>query len=1784
MASGGFARRRPGGPAGRGSGAFGAIIAQGEGSRTARSAQPFRTSPFPRPSAASDSWARSLGSGPATAATITLTEASVDRHDAIIIRFPVGAEFNGIRVTPGGTVTDYNPGTRVFAISSNLNTQGVVDAINNQANFPGTAELAPGEPGDRFLLSASYVAAGGSTYYSQVLVATNQFEGDAGNLSIVVADPDAGNPPFTVTWDADDRVFTFYIGGVPLTFPGLVLIGANARTANSALTNTNFGIAGGGAGDDTPASVIGAVVPAGQRIDWSGGVDAGDIDPDPGLGLFVFAHDTDPSWDLRLVERALAEAPAAAGFTVNGAGSGNRLRLAYSDPLETDLGIGRDNIRLFPEDVEERVRLLWNEYPEYRALAADLEYNDAIRFLAATAGAAGNTQRVNMQQGTPPVQAVAAVRAMADLLLGGIIVMRTTWPEANAADFNGQRVQIGPVRAGEGSVRATGVLRQEVNAQNYSELTITAVAEGVAGNDIVVNVSLADNASDRVTVSGKTITVILTSRTLVAALTNRISSAIDRTPAAAALVTTSLRGQGIQRVPYDASTTVSITTSGGVDAASTDVSGTAYWDADSELLYLASDGTVTIAQAVAAINAARSAAATADYVLSSTVTLTYIAATRGVAGNGVRVEFATANAVGANNISVTVSGKTVTVTLFSSSSYTPQAIIDAIAGNSAAAALVSVTVNAAASTALSALSYIGIYPTLAGGADGFPGEAAVAGTPDLTHIPDNQTVTAAGGVTAVAAQPRSPLSLGEFVQNNVRSLIIRGVLPNVDTVQDFIDTYTETTKAFDIEAVGAATDFVVTTPRSAGDTLLNAGLTGGRDADPRRDAAVTETRPGGDYLWTVGYYGASFPADLRTTLAQIEAAFKAIGPQRAGVAATGNIRGQLTITAVEAGAAGNDIEIVIRASGSSYSVAVSGSTITVTVPDSGTVTTRALQNAINGDSDAAALVTVTGALQGGGGTPGAYTRTYTLSGGVDAIIGPVNAAFIQDTETGDQSSTVAGPLPTRFGGGRNRVEASPIEFLKRGADEADGRNIEVRYHTDFDTLENLLDAANDPVRNPDGVRVIEIAGTELEAQPVEPPVTIPMVPGAGSEFELAEEIHEFTWSDATASLSDTNLDYLDHEYLIFEGWVGASSSDQNFFTTSVRRAQLPTSGNNLEVGLSEARNVRVTLTPAGVLTLNPDGANSDSGNVRVWGSNTPSGVARGREGPPGRSGGTSGTGGLSQAQVDARVRALVADWAEVGNTDAAPGAKIPLATDAARGGALAADASDAADFASTTPFIWSAAMIGKLIAVFRPLPSEDEAETGTSTNPRSWSALRIAQAIRAIVPAWARAANPPPVGAFPVWQQLTAYDAGQPVRHTNGTAYVARRDIDDQQRIGPDGDPTNWAALTTHRGEWTPAYYQEGQTTTSNGNLYGAKQDIADSVTDRPEADATNWWPLSVKGSTWTTSAAAPSGGSDGDYHLRTGNTSPGIYYRDSGSWTRILAPSTGGGGMATPLSDATPQASGTAAAGSSTDASRADHVHPFQKMFRGDRTISTEGDVTLGDDDLNTFIILSLLRDARVTLPPSSGSRAEGDVIGFLSEEAGVVTIALDGYYSTIELTEGESLILVYSDQQAAWEALNYRPKPTIPAVPTTEDIQDIIGAMVSGNTETGIAVTYDDANGKLDFVVSGGGTPPAAPDFRVGTRSTNTGIVAADFTLSSTNGSVDLRAYQGERYLLIARLASEPDITSVLFSDDSSQTNQIGVFTKQTATVSIGGDDYNVWVSDEDVSQPTDVTITVR
>jgi hypothetical protein len=66
-----------------------------------------------------------------------------------------------------------------------------------------------------------------------------------------------------------------------------------------------------------------------------------------------------------------------------------------------------------------------------------------------------------------------------------------------------------------------------------------------------------------------------------------------------------------------------------------------------------------------------------------------------------------------------------------------------------------------------------------------------------------------------------------------------------------------------------------------------------------------------------------------------------------------------------------------------------------------------------------------------------------------------------------------------------------------------------------------------------------------------------------------------------------------------------------------------------------------------------------------------------------------------------------------------------------------------------------------------------------------------------------------------------------------------------------------------------------------------------------------------------------------------------------------------------------------------------------------------------------------------------------------------------------------------------------------------TTEEIQDLVGAMVSGNTELGITVAYEDGDGTIDFTV---GT--------LNQDTTGTAALATSIT-ASANNSTDETVY---------------------------------------------------------------------
>ena len=108
--------------------------------------------------------------------------------------------------------------------------------------------------------------------------------------------------------------------------------------------------------------------------------------------------------------------------------------------------------------------------------------------------------------------------------------------------------------------------------------------------------------------------------------------------------------------------------------------------------------------------------------------------------------------------------------------------------------------------------------------------------------------------------------------------------------------------------------------------------------------------------------------------------------------------------------------------------------------------------------------------------------------------------------------------------------------------------------------------------------------------------------------------------------------------------------------------------------------------------------------------------------------------------------------------------------------------------------------------------------------------------------------------------------------------------------------------------------------------------------------------------------------------------------------------------------------------------------------------------------------------------LPVASSTQLGGIKVGsglsITSEVLSRDAIALNGLSDVTTGTISDGDVLKYSGTNGRWEAL---PDVSGGSTLTTEQVQDIVGAMVTGNTETGISVTYEDATGTLDFTING-------------------------------------------------------------------------------------------------------------
>ena len=118
-----------------------------------------------------------------------------------------------------------------------------------------------------------------------------------------------------------------------------------------------------------------------------------------------------------------------------------------------------------------------------------------------------------------------------------------------------------------------------------------------------------------------------------------------------------------------------------------------------------------------------------------------------------------------------------------------------------------------------------------------------------------------------------------------------------------------------------------------------------------------------------------------------------------------------------------------------------------------------------------------------------------------------------------------------------------------------------------------------------------------------------------------------------------------------------------------------------------------------------------------------------------------------------------------------------------------------------------------------------------------------------------------------------------------------------------------------------------------------------------------------------------------------------------------------------------------------------------------------------------------------------------------------------------------------------------------------TTEQVQDIVGAMTTGNTETGITVTYEDGDGTIDFVVA---------DTTVAGDSGSTGMTPGD-TLTIAGGTGITTAMSGDT-LTITNSSTNTDV-------DVSKANL------KTRLASMDGTD-TVYIGDAD----DDTTVVIR
>jgi len=216
------------------------------------------------------------------------------------------------------------------------------------------------------------------------------------------------------------------------------------------------------------------------------------------------------------------------------------------------------------------------------------------------------------------------------------------------------------------------------------------------------------------------------------------------------------------------------------------------------------------------------------------------------------------------------------------------------------------------------------------------------------------------------------------------------------------------------------------------------------------------------------------------------------------------------------------------------------------------------------------------------------------------------------------------------------------------------------------------------------------------------------------------------------------------------------------------------------------------------------------------------------------------------------------------------------------------------------------------------------------------------------------------------------------------------------------------------------------------------------------------------------------------------------LYFWNGTTWLRASG-DFGAGGQTTSLFFNNTKSDGTSSA-----VARADHTHDIPDVLGTAGQINVSKDGTSGDATfslINTGVTAGTYGavDTSVTFTVD----AKGRITSASQTAISISTSQVNGLQEYIEdkvgslVEAGEGIDVTYDDAAghftidaeiatdtnrgvASFDATDFTVTSGNVTL-NTERVQDIVGGMVTApNTESGIAVTYDDANGKLDFNVA--------------------------------------------------------------------------------------------------------------